>query len=64
MDTLTCRSPARCATCAHFDAPTGCALELDLHVALAALATPKTPANPAAKGTATLLMVDLRRVHA
>ena len=55
MDTLTCRSPSRCATCAHFDARSGCALEADLEVVLASLERPrKAPAIP------VLALVDAR----
>ena len=59
MDALTCRSPSRCATCAHFDAATGCALEADLEVVLASMESPRP--RPA---SATLLLVDARRAHA
>lgn len=59
MDTLTCRSPSRCATCAHFDAATGCALEADLDVVLEALEAPR----PRVK-SGVLLLVDARRAHA
>jgi hypothetical protein len=59
MDTLTCRSPSRCATCAHFDAATGCALEADLDVVLTSLETPRPRPN-----NGVLLLVDARRAHA
>lgn len=59
MDTLTCRSPSRCATCAHFDAATGCALEADLDVVLASLEPPRPRT-----GSSVLLLVDARRAHA
>ena len=54
MDSLTCRSPSRCATCAHFDARSGCELENQLEVALAAL-EPRPRVQP------VLLRVDARR---
>jgi hypothetical protein len=59
MDTLTCRSPSRCATCAHFDAAAGCALEADLNVALDALEAPRPR-----QSSGVLLLVDARRAHA
>lgn len=42
MESLDCRSPARCATCEHF-VRGACALEADVDLALAALA-PRRPA--------------------
>lgn len=58
MDTLTCRSPSRCATCAHWDARAGCELERELDVVLASLeARPRTKQQP------LLMIVDARRLE-
>lgn len=59
MDTLTCRAPSRCATCAHFDAATGCDLEAQLDVVLESM-------EPRARRPQAdvLLLVDARRAHA
>ena len=59
MDALTCRSPARCATCAHFDAAAGCALEDAIQVTLDAMDATRARPKPA-----LFLMVDARRAQA
>lgn len=60
MDTLTCRSPSRCATCAHFSVSEGCALENELDIVLAALEKPRAPV----RAPPALLLVDARRAPA
>lgn len=54
MDTLTCRSPSRCATCAHFDAGV-CALEEALNEVL------ENPRAPPAATRPLFVMLDARR---
>lgn len=38
MESMSCRSPSTCRSCEHFEAGVGCALELDVDLALESLA--------------------------
>ena len=60
MDALDCKSPTRCATCAHFDRG-ACQLEEDLLATLAAMEPRRAPARPR---TPALAVVDARRALA
>jgi hypothetical protein len=43
MESLSCRSPANCRSCEHFGAGVGCVLEMDVDLALDALAVAARP---------------------
>gem|GEM_PF-6226854 len=50
MESMSCKSPARCRSCEHFEAGVGCALEMDVDLALEAIALaarPRILARPA-----------------
>lgn len=46
MEPLSCRSPSNCRTCEHFAAGAGCELELEIDIALQALAAQERPRIP------------------